>query len=419
MAGGVLFLILVQSPLLQVYFLKSAMTDILEDKGYEVVWETKTYKNPVIRRGPVKNSETGAQNLIARGLMMEGLQGAKVIHLLEEQGTSGLYFFMEGPLPASEEQHRAQGRQPYHEHEGKSFILRVWGLQTPWPDTGTPQLIFPFPEMSKGSLERRIQNVGMRGVGYGLLIGSCLLVLGGGVATVSEMQPRKGKRLRLAKTHPRRTREAVPSLGDRRRLPGNGETQQNEVVLQTTFVLLPQGVVAASPAEGEWEGLLESIQAKIPLVPAEEQNAWQEEFDQLKSDGRKRVSIAYYLLKRIEGTINSLEERQGSVTSDSNEEAEIIPQEREVSVAAQSPRRERLSTRWFENRQLKDIFTGLEREGWRRETGARHIIFRRDGSRPMVFSLTHGNPGPPTLAKKFADAGVSREEARRILNIKE
>ena len=427
MAGGVLFFILVQSPPLQVYFLKSAMTDILEDKGYEVVWETKTYKNPVIRRGPVKNSETGVQNLLSRGLMMEGLQGSKVIHLLEKQGTSGLYFFMEGPLPASEERHDAQRRQPYHEHGGKRFGLRVWGLQTPWPDTGTPQLIFPFPEMSKRNLERKIQMVGKRGAGYGLLTGVCFLVIGGGLIILSDVQPRKRKSLRITKTYPQRSRGIALVLRDRRRLPGNREIQQDETVIQATLVS-PQQVAdvpsslgagrSETVSELEWETLLESIQAKILLVPAEQQSALQQELDQLESEGRKRVSIAYHLLDGIGEIVNRREERQEEVDPDLNGKEKTIPQQRGVSVTVQSSKKERVPTRWFENRQLKDIFAGLERTGWRREEGAHHTLLRRDGSPSMVFSRSRVKPRPPTLAKKFRDAGISLEEAGEILNIK-
>lgn len=77
--------------------------------------------------------------------------------------------------------------------------------------------------------------------------------------------------------------------------------------------------------------------------------------------------------------------------------------------------KEYIPPEWFSNVKRGALFAGLRREGWKKRRGSKHFVFTKPGYTQII--VPYGGKSPPTklTAWYFREAGVSREEAARIL----
>ncbi|MCH8986580.1 hypothetical protein IIA94_00185 [Patescibacteria group bacterium] len=77
--------------------------------------------------------------------------------------------------------------------------------------------------------------------------------------------------------------------------------------------------------------------------------------------------------------------------------------------------REKIQSEWFIGKSQVNIFNGFIKEGWKRRNRG-HTVFSKSGVGHISFPRRkHINPDIAAL--KFSQAGITRDEAIRILGI--
>jgi len=309
-AGSIVFVVLVELTSVRTIFLKSFITDVLEEKGYEVFWEkSSTVEAFRVAKTMQPNLEWPIVKQFAFQRQVSSyLQQAQLLHLVEVTEEDVLLLYPEQTLSSAEcTAALSTGQSKIHFHEGKCFRWSAGKGIRPWPDGPTPYWIFSIPEMA--NIDERIQQVVVKGLVYGSLPGTGFLLAGAGMIVLARVPPQvERKRPARVRTQP----EQVPAFrANANSGPSTGSIQRQP--------------------EPDWLSLSQLIARDIAFLSLGDQRTRLEErFAEIESgDPRAQIPRGNRLLLDVQGA-RSTEQAGGSALHASPAEGSVSSGELDV-----------------------------------------------------------------------------------------
>jgi len=258
MAASLLVILTLNLPAVRAPIVKFYIFDILEKRGYEVVWGERDLDNPIA----ADESTRPVVQIVDESLYLQkrafgGLSQFRAVHLIQLKGGKRVYLLLEQP---------------------------IYPLQR----DGTVASGYPFAKIS--SVERNISKIQNAVRFYGWRVGVGFAVLGVGVSIFSWSRSRKTGKRTASRNRRKRAQQARPTLP-----------------FDTLPSLQAKVTVAISSKEQrgghevkDWPTLVAQIKRELSQLPSGRQkDALEQKLTGLLNSGRQRTNVAAHLMARI------------------------------------------------------------------------------------------------------------------------